>query len=124
MNELTMIYDSDCGFCKGWVDWIQKRDNHHRIEFLPCRSQQRIERFPKIEEADCLKAMYVVLPDGNFFSGADAAPYLLKALPKWKWASMLFKIPGVLLVARPIYRWIARRRHRLGCDSNHCQIRG
>ncbi len=116
MSDLTLIYDGECGFCRKWVDQIRKYDAAQKIKFLPCQSEERKQHFPQILEENCLKAMHVVLPDGQIFSGADAAPHVLAVLPRWQRCASLFKIPGVLLIARPVYRLIARNRHRLACD--------
>jgi predicted DCC family thiol-disulfide oxidoreductase YuxK len=42
-------------------------------------------------------------------------------LPGWRWAAWLLRIPGALAIARRIYDWIARRRHRFGCESGVCR---
>ena len=120
--ELTLIYDGECGFCLGWVEWARRYDPQRRVEFLPCQSQERQKRFPKITEADCLRAMYVVLPKGQTFSGADAATHILHVLKGWAWLAFLLQIPGVLWLARPIYRWIARHRYCLGFDPRVCKM--
>ena len=41
---------------------------------------------------------------------------LLRLFPGKRWLAPLFRIPGVLPLARRIYAWIARRRH--------CLVRG
>jgi len=118
VNNSTLIYDGDCSFCKGWVEWARKRDAEQKLEFITCQSDERKQRFPQIQEADCLKGMYVVLPDGRFFWGADALSYFLGAVSGWRWSAGLFRIPGALFIARPIYRLIARNRHKMGCNTS------
>lgn len=34
----------------------------------------------------------------------------------------LLYLPGVSMVGNRAYRWIARNRHRLGCDSDRCEL--
>jgi predicted DCC family thiol-disulfide oxidoreductase YuxK len=122
VNNLVMIYDAECQFCQGWVNWIQERDTTQKIEFLPCQSEERKKRFPRIDETECLKAMVVGLPGGALLRGADGAPHLLEALPGWKWAASLFRIPGVLWIARPIYRFIAKNRKLFSRGSTSCHL--
>lgn len=116
MNHLTLIYDGECEFCRRWMDWIRKQDLHQKITFIPCQSEERKKLFPQISEEKCLNAMHVVLPTGQIFAGADAIPRILYILPGWTWSVTLFRIPGVLLIARPVYRLIARKRHGLSCN--------
>ncbi len=104
------------------MEWARERDTQQKIEFVPCQSAERRERFPQITEDDCLKAMYVVFPDGRFFAGADAAPHLLHLLPNWKWCVTLLSIPGIVQIARPVYRLIARNRHHLHGASPSCKL--
>ena len=116
MSSLTLVYDGECGFCQGWADWVHRRDVNGQIRLMTCQSDERRERLPQIREEDCLKALHVVFPDSRLFSGADAAPHILDVLPRWRWCSFLFRIPGALLLARPIYRFIARQRRNPGCN--------
>src|SRR5256886_15761155 len=63
-------------------------------------------------------AMHLVLPppDSRVLAGADAVPELLRRLPGKRWLAWGFHIPGVPLLARRLYGWIARRRR--------CLVRG
>ncbi len=63
-------------------------------------------------------AMHLLLPppDGRVLAGADAAPEILRLLPRWRWLAGLFRVPGVRPVAWRVYRWIARQRR--------CLVRG
>jgi predicted DCC family thiol-disulfide oxidoreductase YuxK len=114
----TLIYDAHCDFCKSWVDWALKRNAGEHLEFIGCQSEERKKRFPHINETDCEKAMYVVLSDGRTYSGGDALPFFLTAIPGWRWTRFLFKIPGALFISRAIYRWIARNRSRFKTCGN------
>jgi predicted DCC family thiol-disulfide oxidoreductase YuxK len=117
VDKLIWIYDGDCGFCKRWVHRILSRDQENRIEAIPCQSREREQRFPLISKDACLGAMIVVLPDGKFFMGADGAPFLMKSLPFWKYLAWVFRAPGVIFIARIVYRWVAKNRYRFGSES-------
>ena len=83
------------------------------FEFLPCRSPETRERFPAIGEADCLRAVHLVLPDGTILAGEKAVPEILRRLPGWRRASALFDLPGAGLLSRVFYRWFASHRYRI-----------
>jgi predicted DCC family thiol-disulfide oxidoreductase YuxK len=116
----VLIYDGKCEYCKSWVDWASQRGALKEIEFISCQSQERKQRFPQILESECAQAMMVVLPDGKILSGGDAVPQFLSSVRGWRWTTPLFKIPGVLMIVRPIYRWIARNRHRMKFGKSVC----
>jgi len=87
-----------------------------QLEILPCRSPVRRERYPQISDADCMNAMQLVLTDGRILSGADAAPEILRRIPRWRWLSRAFALPGARPLSRRAYAWMARYRMKLSCS--------
>jgi len=114
----VLIYDGDCSLCRASALWLLRRalaGGAHEVEILPCRSAERRSRFPQVEEAACLAAMQLVLPDGRVLSGADAVPELLRRVRGWRWVASVFGLPPLLPLTRRVYAWIARNRMRLSC---------
>ncbi|HEX4575412.1 MAG TPA: DUF393 domain-containing protein [Gemmatimonadales bacterium] len=111
----TLIYDGECGFCRSWVERVRRWDREHRLATVPFQDQRRVAALGVALPA-LAAAMHLVLPDGRVFAGADAAPELLRLLPGKRWLAALFRVPGVLPVARRVYSGIARRRR--------CLVRG
>lgn len=116
MPHLTFIYDGECGFCQRWVARVRRHDTRQLIEYLPWQSPETFQRFPQLPREEVPSAGFVILPDGKWFAGADAAPHILRALPGWRWLAAVFSIPGVPPIARWVYKRIARNRHRLSCS--------
>src|SRR5256886_17097825 len=116
-DQATLIYDRECGFCREAADLVRRWDREQRIVLVPFQDQTRVAAFG-IPLPALAAAMHLVLPppDGRVFAGADAAPEILRLLPRRRWLAWPFPLPGVLPVARPGYGWIARRRH--------CLVRG
>lgn len=117
-HTATLIYDGDCSMCWTSAMWLMRRaiaGGSQTLEIVPCRSSVRRERFPFIEDATCLDAMQLVLPDGRVLSGADAVPEILRRIPRWGWMAAFFGLPGARPFARRVYGWIARNRMRLSC---------
>lgn len=114
-SPAVLIYDGDCGLCGASVRWVKRNSQEGAFEFVACQSPQRRQRFPHITEETCMQAMVLVLPDGRQFTGSDAAPHILRRTRRLRWLACLFTVPGVSLVARPVYRWIARRRGAISC---------
>ena len=114
----VLIYDGDCSMCRASALWLMRRalaGRAHELEILPCRSPVRRERFPAIVDETCMRAMQLVLPDGRVLAGADAAPEILRRIPRWRWIATLFSLPGARPLARRVYGWIAGNRMRLSC---------
>lgn len=117
-ERAVLIYDGECSMCRASALWLMKRallGGARDLEILPCRSPVRRERYPFITDEMCLAAMQLVLPDGRVLAGADAAPEILRRIPRWRWIAALFALPGARAFARRVYAWIARNRMRLSC---------
>jgi predicted DCC family thiol-disulfide oxidoreductase YuxK len=113
-ERATLIFDGDCGLCQAAVGRVRSWDRKGRLDYVAFQDPT-VERF-RIGLPALAAAMHLLLPDGQVFAGADAVPHILQRLPGKAWLAGLFQIPGVLPVARRIYRWIAERRH--------CSVRG
>ena len=51
MNEGTLVYDDDCGFCKWWVDYFARRSDIETVGFSELTDEQ-LDRLPENYE-DC-----------------------------------------------------------------------
>jgi predicted DCC family thiol-disulfide oxidoreductase YuxK len=111
----TLIYDGECGLCRQAVDLVRRWDREQAMRFVPFQDGAAVARLTTTDLAlpALAAAMHLVLPGGRVYAGADAIPELLRLLPGKRWLAPLFRIPGVLPVARRCYAWIAARRRCL-----------
>src|SRR5262245_34023442 len=112
VDRPTLIYDGECGLCQQAVALLARWDRTGRVTLIPFQDQARVWAF-RIPAPARAAAMHLVLPDGRVLAGADAAPELLRLLPGKTWLAALFRVPGIMPVARRVYAWIAERRHCL-----------
>ena len=98
---------------------VERWDEGDRIEALPFQMAD-LQRLGVSREA-AEEAMHLVAPSGTVWRGAEAAREVLRLLPAVRPLVWLFRAPGAMFVAETVYRWIARRRHRFGCDSVVCR---
>jgi predicted DCC family thiol-disulfide oxidoreductase YuxK len=75
---------------------------------------------PRLDRGACARAMHVVTPDGEIYSGARAFLEIARIVPRLSPLRILAGAPGGCLVMESFYRWIAR--HRAGI-SGACRIR-
>lgn len=115
----TLIFDGDCGFCRRQVRWIQQHDTQGLIAHVPFQGAQ-LDSYG-VSRAAAEEAMHLVAPSGTVWRGASAARELLRLLPRYRYLAWIFHIPGAMWVAERVYRWVARRRHRFGCESPACR---
>ena len=108
----VLIYDAECPVCRGAVDWVRRNAPDPAVfEYLPCRSAETRTRFPAVREADCMRAVHIVLADGTVLAGEKAVPEIVRRLPRWRRAAALFSLPGAGFLSRLLYRWIAAHRN-------------
>ena len=112
VDRPTLIYDGECGLCQEAVALLARWDRKGEVALIPFQDQARVGAF-RIPTPALAAAMHLVLPDGRVLAGADAAPELLRLLPGKAWLATLFRVPGIMPIARRVYAWIAQRRHCL-----------
>lgn len=119
-SRVLVVYDGLCGFCRGRVEYIRKRDRAGVFTCLSRHDPELTRRFPDRPELLTPGSMKVLLPSGRLIEGADAVFQIARRLPGWRWFVWMYLIPGLRQLGRLVYGWIARNRQRLGrgevCD--------
>ncbi len=98
-----LLYDGDCGFCRFWVArW--RSVTRGVVDFAP--AQREAARFPQIAPAATARAVQLVTPEGEVFSGAEAVFRVLAYAPEERWKLSLYRrLPGF----RPVSEWAYAR---------------
>ena len=101
MNQITVIFDGECEFCRQSVTWIQRK---LQITALPFQTAD-LSAFNLTRE-QCAKQVYVI-SNGTTYGGATAIAFLLKNRGNTV-QSTIITILGP--IGRSAYRWIASHR--------------
>jgi predicted DCC family thiol-disulfide oxidoreductase YuxK len=110
----TLLYDGDCGICRYWVRYWQGLTGEG-VLYRPY--QEVAPDFPTIPVEAFKRAIQLIEPDGDVYSGAAAAFRVLRRAPgrqAWWWCYA--NLPGFAWVSEWAYAYFARRRgllHRL-----------
>ncbi len=123
-QKATLIFDGSCPICSGTVKWIGENEVEGSFEMLPCQAESIGEQFPRVQRAECMKAMHLVLPDGTVLAGEKALPEIFTRLKGYRVFAPLFKIPGAGALSRIAYRWFADRRYRIAAVLSHLRKGG
>lgn len=91
---------------------------HRRVQTVPFQMADVAKYRVSREAAE--EAMQLVAPGGRVYEGAEAAREILRLLPRGRPLWWIFKVPGAPFVSERVYRWVAKRRHRFGCNSEVC----
>jgi predicted DCC family thiol-disulfide oxidoreductase YuxK len=112
VTDSTLLYDSDCGFCRWAVDKILLWDRRRRIRALPLQSPEADTLLPGMAEETRMASWHLVPAEGHVYSGGAAAAPLLRLLPGgWPLAAVLALFPRLTEKA---YQSVARNRDRFG----------
>jgi predicted DCC family thiol-disulfide oxidoreductase YuxK len=122
MKQTTLLYDSDCGFCRWSVDKVLAWDRRGRLRPLKLQDPEADSLLEGMSEEAKMSSWHLVTPEGHVYSAGAAAPVLLRVLPGGKpLAALLGAFPGVTEGA---YRVVARNRDRFGrlVGQKACQV--
>ncbi|GAA4922526.1 putative DCC family thiol-disulfide oxidoreductase YuxK [Stackebrandtia albiflava] len=124
MTEAAVfLYDGDCAFCSRCAGFIER---HIATPARVAPWQWTDIDTLGLSVDDCDAAVQWVAPGGRRAAGPDAIAAMLRTAPGalglWKTAGLLLRFPPVRAVAWPVYRWVARNRHRMPGGTAACSL--
>jgi len=126
MTYGTLVYDGDCGFCARCAMFVERhvrRGARRDVTVVPWQAAD-LDRLG-LTVTECAEAVRWVGRDGSRAHGPLAIAHLLRtAGPGWRVAGWLLARRPVLAIAWPVYRWVARNRHRMPGGSAACALPG
>lgn len=118
-GKALILFDGDCAFCNGWVNWIRDRDKHHLFSYAALSSEVGRRSRERFSVPDTIDSLVLVEEDAAFLK-SEAAVRILEYLPHCRTVARLARlVPRPL--RDPIYDLVARNRHRLG-RKDRCEI--
>jgi predicted DCC family thiol-disulfide oxidoreductase YuxK len=107
-QQPTLIYDSECGFCRKWVGRARIMDRRHVVNMVSLREAGAAVMAGRPTEA-LRRAVHLVRPDGAVFAGAAATREFFRYVPGGWLVRAFGVVPGVMPVAEQVYRLVAKR---------------
>jgi predicted DCC family thiol-disulfide oxidoreductase YuxK len=107
-----LLFDGECGICRSWVSYWQ-RLTEGRVVYRPY--QDAAAEFPAISAEAFARAIWLIEPEGQVYSGAAASYRVLSYAPGhggWWWAYR--HVPGFAAASERAYRFFAGHREFLG----------
>ena len=112
MEPATILFDSDCGFCRWSLARILAWDRRRALRPVALQDPEADELLAALPAEERTASWHLVAADGRVHSGGAAFPPLLRLLPGGRpLAALAAAFPGATDRG---YRWIARNRGRLG----------
>jgi predicted DCC family thiol-disulfide oxidoreductase YuxK len=110
-DKPVLVFDGDCGFCRLWIErWRHLTGD--RVQYEPF--QKVAEQYPEIPRESFVRAVQLILPDGEVLSAAHAVFRMLTFAPGLGWWLWVYRhIPGFAPLTEFGYRFVARHRNPL-----------
>ncbi|MEM8866082.1 MAG: DUF393 domain-containing protein [Planctomycetota bacterium] len=128
-----VLYDGQCNFCRASVTKLVWWDCQDKLAYLSLHEPEVAERWPdvsldRLHEEMCIVERPASPHPGRQHWGAEAIRYLSLRLRRLWWLAPVMYFPGIMLLAKPAYRFIARNRYLIAgkaeeCESGTCSIR-
>jgi predicted DCC family thiol-disulfide oxidoreductase YuxK len=116
----VLIFDGDCGFCTTSVNFARR---HIPIRAVVTPWQRTDLASLGVDRAQAEAAVLWVGRDGHVSAGPDAVAALLHdAGGKWRPVDAALAMKAARRVAWPVYRWVARNRHRFPGGTPACAV--
>jgi len=91
----TLLYDSDCGFCRASLGLLLAWDRKERLRPVALQSEEGARLLPGLTPQERLEAARAVPENGTPHTGGAAAPVVLRELPGGAaLATLAARVPG------------------------------
>ena len=115
-----LLFDGDCGFCTKSIAWLDARSMLGHPA-MPWQSVPEDELPVPVERLTT--EVVLELPDGRVLGGADALAASVRASGSpLRFLGVVVAAAGLRVLARAVYRVIARNRYRMPGSSDACKI--
>ena len=112
MKRLTILYDSQCGFCVTCRQWLARQPKFVDIDFVPARSAESARAFPGLE-GDVAEELIAVSDEGEVWKGSKAWIMALWALAEYREWALTLSSPALMPLARADFAVVGSQRRRL-----------
>jgi predicted DCC family thiol-disulfide oxidoreductase YuxK len=112
-QKIDLLYDSHCPLCAMQVEFLKKRDVHHRVKFTDLQSTDYIpSEHGNVDFERGMRKIRAVLPDQTVVSGMEVFRITYDAIGRG-WMFALTNLPVVGEAADIIYDFWAENRLRI-----------
>lgn len=116
-----LFFDGYCSLCNGLVDWLIRRDHHHRLQFSSLQGETAKVHLPSAYRSTGDVDTVLFLKDGKIYERSTAILYVLMELGfPWSLMGVFLLVPRFLRNA--IYRLIAKNRYAFFGKRETCRV--
>ncbi|WP_264738829.1 thiol-disulfide oxidoreductase DCC family protein [Cytobacillus firmus] len=119
------LYDGTCSLCKETKKIFKKLDWLNKVEWISLQEYEKIPNSLPFSRHDLRRELHIITPSGGVKKGYSAVRRLLFLFPASFLISLLLYLPLTPILGDPIYKWIAKNRHKFlkkKCDDGSCSL--
>ncbi len=124
-NDQILIFDGDCGFCTRCAEWIERRWTRTPLPRTVAAQEVSKELAdlvaPSIEQMS--ESVWWIDGDHHDAGARAVANALIATSSPWRLVGFALASAPMSWIAEPIYRVVARHRHRFPGSTNACGVR-
>lgn len=122
-SKVTFFYDQECPLCQRTVIILKHFDWLGAIDFKSVQTHGVFEnKLKDIDDNDLLDNIYSIDNKGNVRSGIDTYIKIFKYIPLLFFVGYFLKIPGIYLIAKRCYSYVALNRNTDRCTYDACEV--
>ena len=126
-GKLQVFFDGACPLCSREVGVYRKRDVEGRIEWVDIAGAGFEAGAYGVDGGRLNEEMHVRRGDGRVVTGVEGFREVWRGLPRRVFTGVvlgMLRVPGMMWVARVLYRVFARNRYRLTgrCVAEGCEV--
>jgi predicted DCC family thiol-disulfide oxidoreductase YuxK len=120
----AIIYDGECAFCIKQVQRIQKFDKKAQFMYDIRQNKNITNLYPELKEYENVDGLRFCSKEHTAYIGADAVFQIYNKLSPFNLLAWTYKVPGLNLIFKAIYAWIAKNRYKFSekCKDEVCEI--
>jgi predicted DCC family thiol-disulfide oxidoreductase YuxK len=121
-EQLVLLYDEDCGFCRWSLDKILTWDRAGRLRPVPLQDPEADRLLGDMPPERKMASWHLVMPDGRVYSAGAAAAPLAEVLPAGAPIAAVARV--FPRITERTYDLVARNRDRLASwlGSEACAV--
>ncbi|PLS14939.1 DUF393 domain-containing protein [Bacillus sp. M6-12] len=119
------LYDRECILCQKTKKMLTRFDWLSKIEWVSLQEYEKHNKVNVYNKKDLRRELHLLAGENKVYRGFFAVRRMMIKCPPLFLLGTLCYLPFAPLIGKPVYRYIAERRHiifRSNCSDGKCSI--